>query len=84
MQSLERKKVSAIQRWRSKKVAISIRHRIILALTLLGICLMIWGVAFQGWDYNQMGVMFFCDWIGVWDRWWIGTKWDGSYVLFRL
>ncbi|SEG47537.1 YfcC family protein [Algoriphagus boritolerans] len=42
-----------------KKVAISIRHRIILALTLLGICLMIWGVAFQGWDYNQMGVMFF-------------------------
>lgn len=42
-----------------EKVAISIRHRIILALTLLGICLMIWGVAFQGWDYNQMGVMFF-------------------------
>lgn len=42
-----------------KKVAISIRHRIILGMTLFGICLMIWGVAFQGWDYNQMGVMFF-------------------------
>lgn len=42
-----------------KKVAISIPHRIILGMTLFGIGLMIWGVAFQGWDYNQMGVMFF-------------------------
>lgn len=42
-----------------KKVAISIPHRIILGLTLAGVCLMIWGVAIQGWDYNQMGVMFF-------------------------
>jgi uncharacterized ion transporter superfamily protein YfcC len=42
-----------------KKVTISIRHRIILALTLLGIGIMVWGVAIQGWDYNQMGVMFF-------------------------
>jgi uncharacterized ion transporter superfamily protein YfcC len=42
-----------------KKVVISIQHRIILALMLLGIGLMVWGVAIQGWDYNQMGVMFF-------------------------
>jgi uncharacterized ion transporter superfamily protein YfcC len=42
-----------------KKVAISMEHRIILGLTLAGICLMVWGVAIQGWDYNQMGVMFF-------------------------
>lgn len=42
-----------------KKVVISIQHRIILSLTLAGIGLMVWGVAIQGWDYNQMGVMFF-------------------------
>lgn len=42
-----------------EKVGISRRHRIILGLTLTGICLMVWGVAIQGWDYNQMGVMFF-------------------------
>ena len=42
-----------------KKVAISTQHRIILAMTLFGIGLMVWGVAVQGWDYNQMGVMFF-------------------------
>jgi uncharacterized ion transporter superfamily protein YfcC len=42
-----------------KKVSISLQHRIILSLTSFGIGLMIWGVAIQGWDYNQMGVMFF-------------------------
>ncbi len=42
-----------------EKVEISITHRIILALTLTGIGLMIWGVAVKGWDYNQMGIMFF-------------------------
>jgi len=42
-----------------KKTAISIPHRIILTLTTIGIGLMVWGVAVQGWDYNQMGVMFF-------------------------
>ena len=42
-----------------QKVTISIRHRMILTLTSIGIGLMIWGVAVQGWDYNQMGIMFF-------------------------
>ena len=42
-----------------KKVSVSIRHRLILSITSIGIGLMIWGVAIQGWDYNQMGVMFF-------------------------
>jgi uncharacterized ion transporter superfamily protein YfcC len=31
----------------------------ILTLTSIGIGLMIWGVAIQGWNYNQMGIMFF-------------------------
>jgi uncharacterized ion transporter superfamily protein YfcC len=42
-----------------KKTVISTPHRIILTLTTIGIGLMVWGVAVQGWDYNQMGVMFF-------------------------
>ncbi|MEP1088079.1 YfcC family protein [Algoriphagus sp.] len=41
------------------KVSISLSHRLILSLTTIGIGLMIWGVAVQGWDYNQMGIMFF-------------------------
>ncbi len=42
-----------------EKAAISMPHRIILTLTTIGIGLMVWGVAIQGWDYNQMGIMFF-------------------------
>lgn len=38
---------------------ISIPHQLILTLTTIGIGLMVWGVAVQGWDYNQMGIMFF-------------------------
>lgn len=42
-----------------EKTAISIPHRVILTLMSCGIGLMVWGVAVQGWDYNQMGIMFF-------------------------
>jgi uncharacterized ion transporter superfamily protein YfcC len=42
-----------------KETAISMPHRIILTLTSIGIGLMVYGVAVQGWDYNQMGIMFF-------------------------
>lgn len=52
-------KVSSDASIEIKKAIISTPHRIILGLTILGICLMVWGVAIEGWDYNQMGVMFF-------------------------
>ncbi len=42
-----------------KKSDISLSHRIILALMMIGIALMIYGVAIRGWDYNQMGMLFF-------------------------
>ena len=42
-----------------QKPQITWAHRIILTLMLSGIGFMVYGVAIQGWDYNQMGILFF-------------------------
>jgi uncharacterized ion transporter superfamily protein YfcC len=52
-------KISATSSVEIKKMVISMPHRIILTFTSIGIGLMVYGVAVQGWDYNQMGIMFF-------------------------